>query len=174
MAVMSSGPSIDGAPSEQDGRAALQEDISRRYREKYLLALHKRQVRLYESAWEECIRREQLSQTSKQPDQREQHTVPAYADVGFSVKYDTFPGQDLCLAGTCPELGEWDVSRSAGMAWSEGNVWLAKVTLPRDIKVEYKYVVRLGGLGEIWEPGNNHFFEVNESSRLRGDQWGAG
>ncbi|CAE8634694.1 unnamed protein product, partial [Polarella glacialis] len=174
-----------------DGRAALQEDISRRYREKYLLALHKRQVRLYESAWEECIRREQLSQTSKQrwhplnrsfrsqlcssrPDQREQHTVPAYADVGFSVKYDTFPGQDLCLAGTCPELGEWDVSRSAGMAWSEGNVWLAKVTLPRDIKVEYKYVVRLGGLGEIWEPGNNHFFEVNESSRLRGDQWGAG
>ncbi|CAK0854205.1 unnamed protein product, partial [Prorocentrum cordatum] len=48
-------------------------------------------------------------------------------DVRFMVRFDTRPGQEVNLVGSCDLLGCWDVGKSVHMAWTEGNVWAGKV-----------------------------------------------
>mmetsp|Transcript_115344 Transcript_115344/g.331064 ORF Transcript_115344/g.331064 Transcript_115344/m.331064 type:complete len:189 (+) Transcript_115344:58-624(+) len=186
MAVLPSGESDSGQPEEERPQerqelTAVAEETegakSKReralaYQQKFREAAHLRHVRLYEQAWEECLRRERLL---------------ARRDIEFSVQYNTSFGQEMRIIGSCPELGEWDVERSLPMMWTEGNIWVAKLALPRQAqRIEYKYIVREGPSKVRWESGNNHVVEVfvdgsaaaqqaqHEQSRRCKDSWGCG
>ena len=42
------------------------------------------------------------------------------------------------LAGSSPELGEWDLDRAPELSWSDGNVWRGDVELPAGSDVHFK------------------------------------
>lgn len=78
--------------------------------------------------------------------------------VSFGLPYRCNFGQNLRLVGSGAPLGDWDVSRSAAMTWSAGDVWKAELELELggDAAIEYKYVV-VGedGWCSSWKPGDN-------------------
>mmetsp|Transcript_1092 Transcript_1092/g.2993 ORF Transcript_1092/g.2993 Transcript_1092/m.2993 type:complete len:152 (-) Transcript_1092:263-718(-) len=147
--------------SEPPGQEA-QERLKRHYHDKFREALYNRQVRLYEQAWEECVRRE---------------VAQASVEVAFRVRYDTFPGQELKLIGSTRRLGSWSIDKSIHMHWTSGNIWTVTLAFPRrPLKVEYKYVVSESPSRVRWEEGRNHVLEILGDSRPveRNDQWGQG
>ncbi|CAJ1367273.1 unnamed protein product, partial [Effrenium voratum] len=161
----------------------------RSYKEKYAEVMHKRQVNMYERAWDEAIRREKemCSKAAKEAqeakeakdakDVKEPKELQANAGEWsggafhtFMVPYSTSFGQDLFLVGSCEELGCWDVIRKVPMGWTEGNVWTAKVSIPKERgAVEYKYIVAQGDR-VTWESGTNHVLEACEVGQRR-DRW---
>mmetsp|Transcript_49597 Transcript_49597/g.130869 ORF Transcript_49597/g.130869 Transcript_49597/m.130869 type:complete len:171 (+) Transcript_49597:84-596(+) len=170
MAVMDPVPEARPAEAEQrdevevldSEEAKRRHEQSLRYRQKFREALHLRQVRLYERAWEECLRRE-LSLARR--------------SVRFSVKYNTCFGQELCLIGSCPEIGAWHLDRSMPMCWTEGNIWVVKVDFPSAVsRIEYKYIVKEGADKAHWEDGNNHTLDLLNTSGVvqQCDSWGCG
>jgi hypothetical protein len=76
--------------------------------------------------------------------------------VTFQLPHHVEYGQDMCLIGEDPALGEWDVTKCVPMAWHDGDYWTAEAELPAGSKVEYKYVVRAaedkGGDVLEWQP----------------------
>mmetsp|Transcript_55830 Transcript_55830/g.148468 ORF Transcript_55830/g.148468 Transcript_55830/m.148468 type:complete len:85 (+) Transcript_55830:76-330(+) len=81
------------------------------------------------------------------------------------------------MVGSCEKLGSWDVGRSVHMAWTDGNVWEAKVVFPPGtVRVEYKYVLRTPDGALAWEHGGNHALELPPESHFvqAFDAWGCG
>jgi len=96
-------------------------------------------------------------------------------DVTFRMNFSSSYGQDLCIVGGAPELGNWDPSKAEVLTWNEGNNWIGHVKLTGVAEVEYKYIVRKGDQIH-WEWGNNHVINLAkaESSFTVIDTWGAG
>eukprot|EP00930_Biecheleria_cincta_P023306 TRINITY_DN16861_c0_g1_i2.p1 TRINITY_DN16861_c0_g1~~TRINITY_DN16861_c0_g1_i2.p1 ORF type:complete len:208 (-),score=42.10 TRINITY_DN16861_c0_g1_i2:55-588(-) len=173
-------------------------DISLRYREKFLQAKHQRQVRTYEAAWDECIRRERDAgqvaadarvrrpaspeSAAEQPPAVRARKPPLPEDVEppvveFSLTYHTKFGQELCIVGSSAELGSWDLERRVPMSWTDGDVWVAKVEFPPGKQdVQYKYLLKKSDGGIVWESGLNHHTQVGMGvSPLKcPDRWGEG
>ena len=51
-------------------------------------------------------------------------------------------GEQVVLVGNAPELGNWQLDHAPNMTWSEGDTWVATITLPPGTDVEYKFVLR--------------------------------
>lgn len=88
--------------------------------------------------------------------------APAYTTPGmlqFVVEAPMIlPGQILAIAGSCPELGDWDPAMSPVMNHSDFPVWKVEIPiagLPREI--EYKFVVLEESTRKVlgWERGDN-------------------
>lgn len=63
------------------------------------------------------------------------------------------------VCGDCEELGEWDPQHSLALEWTDGDVWVGCVAIPRDQPVEFKFVViPHEGHAAIWEGGPNRRF----------------
>lgn len=64
--------------------------------------------------------------------------------VTFKIKYETKPGQSLCIVGSIPQLGEWS-DYKAQMSWTDDHVWVLE-DFPLDVAYfQYKYVVMQDG-----------------------------
>eukprot|EP00931_Biecheleriopsis_adriatica_P050528 TRINITY_DN29260_c0_g1_i2.p1 TRINITY_DN29260_c0_g1~~TRINITY_DN29260_c0_g1_i2.p1 ORF type:complete len:163 (-),score=35.33 TRINITY_DN29260_c0_g1_i2:32-520(-) len=149
----------DGYTGEAPASCSKKAALAERYRQKYQEVLHQRQVKLYENAWDECVRREKAA---------------ARTEVEFSVCYHTSFGQNLFVVGSAPELGSWDLSKKVHMRWTEGDVWRAKVEFPAgQSTVEYKYVVSQADI-TLWESGNNHMIQVGAGAVTCNDEWNRG
>lgn len=191
--------------TDLDGVAEAKAEVARIYRAKFREAQHCRQVQLYERAWEECLRREQAQAAERAAASLRAASevqsasgrgvargpragasapgsasavahAPQQAEVQFEVHFDTFPGQELHLVGSCDCLGCWDVGRGVHMAWTIGNIWRAKVVFPAGAAwIEYKYVLRKGDGSVDWEGGSNHALELPSAGRFlrRIDHWGS-
>eukprot|EP00440_Ansanella_granifera_P041698 gb/GFBE01045211.1/.p1 GENE.gb/GFBE01045211.1/~~gb/GFBE01045211.1/.p1 ORF type:complete len:167 (+),score=24.12 gb/GFBE01045211.1/:1-501(+) len=148
----------DAAKAAESNKSP-KEEVAQRFRDKYSDVLHSRQVRLYEAAWDECIRRE---------------LAAARTVVHFCVRYNTSFGQELHVIGSSPELGSWDLAQKVHMCWTEGNVWVARVDFSSGPRaVHYKYVATTDDI-TLWESGLNHHLEVGSGSVKQSDQWGGG
>ena len=85
------------------------------------------------------------------------------AKVTFWLKFHVEYGQHVCLVGGSPELGDWILSDSIDLQWSEGDMWHATLELPANSVVEYKYVVvGHGGHAVAWQSGNNSVLALAE------------
>lgn len=75
-------------------------------------------------------------------------------DTSFSIKFETKPGQNVCIMGSIPELGNWSTCK-AKLRWTEGHIWKCTLLLPQQF-FEYKYVVYSTNDNKmIWEGGKN-------------------
>lgn len=95
------------------------------------------------------------------------HASATPVRVSFRLPYRCNFGQNLRLVGSGAPLGDWDVSRSAAMTWSDGDVWKAELELQlgRDSAIEYKYVVvSEDGWCANWKPGANIMLLLPEVS----------
>ncbi|CEM11132.1 unnamed protein product [Vitrella brassicaformis CCMP3155] len=64
----------------------------------------------------------------------------------------TKPGDELCLIGGVGELGNWDVGKALPLNGATYPIWRsARVGLPAQHKIEFKFVLRLGHGGQDWE-----------------------
>lgn len=146
----------------------------KRYAEKKIL----RYRRIYEAALERVIDQEK----------REGEASRSRRLVEFRLQYHTYFGQTVAVVGSSPALGSWNVACAVKLHWTDGNIWVGKVTLNYDCKtVEYKYIVfdapsarkhQPGHPPVIWEPGSNHVIDLDEipprTMLTLEDHWGAG
>ncbi|MBK5194774.1 MAG: 4-alpha-glucanotransferase [Proteiniphilum sp.] len=72
----------------------------------------------------------------------------------FQLNYHTTWGQQVCLCGSSPELGQFDEARAVLLA-GDGDNWFAEVNLPGTTDIHYYYFIRQGNSTIRREWGNN-------------------
>ncbi len=63
------------------------------------------------------------------------------AIISFQIDYHTAWGQQVCLCGSVPELGDMDESKALLLA-NEGDRWFADVTFSKSLELSYYYLIR--------------------------------
>ena len=92
--------------------------------------------------------------------------------IRFTIPYHTDWGQRLFVAGSIPELGEWNADRAAEMTFTPGGMWALEIDLPRDCAPDfcYKYFVCHEAVGaREWEWGANRRFACEPGRFTRAD-----
>jgi len=86
----------------------------------------------------------------------------------FSIFAHLFPGEQLFVAGSCPELGKWDLSKgiqlfSNNLEQSEPKMYASDFVsfeIPNKIRgVSYKYAIK-SNTNYIWEAEENRYLEL--------------
>ena len=72
---------------------------------------------------------------------------PDYVKVTFSVNYGTVSGQDIYICGL---KNVWDATDRVAMSWTEGNNWVATLTLQKDVEITFKFIM-VQGSNVTWE-----------------------
>lgn len=88
--------------------------------------------------------------------------------VTFTVNnaQPTNPGDYIFVTGNIPELGNWGTTFQAAvgpMLDPNDPSWFLNVSLPAGTTVQYKYIDIQANGTVIWEPGNNHTYQVPSS-----------
>jgi hypothetical protein len=80
--------------------------------------------------------------------------------VKFSIKYQTYPGQNIYIFGNIPELGSWKENKFK-LKWSEGHVWKGKLELSEGIDFfTFKFVcMSEDNKFRRWEEGPDRIFD---------------
>jgi len=83
--------------------------------------------------------------------------------VVFEVSCPTANFDEICLVGSCPELGAWDSTRAVPLRTSDKSypVWRSgELMLPKAYEVvQYKYIKVCGGAVAQWELGPHRVME---------------
>lgn len=58
-------------------------------------------------------------------------------------------GESFAVTGSTEQLGNWDTSRAVRMAWTPSDRWVARVSLPADAHVEYKFIKVASDTGDV-------------------------
>ena len=82
----------------------------------------------------------------------------------FSIKYDSFFGEEVAVLGSISKLGFWKLDEGLHLKWNEGNIWKGEINLnSKDIKTfEFKFVVFEKDKIKYWEEGENNIFNIDE------------
>ncbi|KAI5300268.1 hypothetical protein KEM55_008456 [Ascosphaera atra] len=98
--------------------------------------------------------------------------------VRFNELVTTSPGQDIYVAGSIEQLGNWDTEKAVPLKSDRYSadmpLWYASVELPVGGSVEYKYVRKQNGKSTEWEGGENRRVEVPRECGVgvsTGDRW---
>ena len=86
----------------------------------------------------------------------------------FQIKYNTNYGEELALAGSINELGNWDPFNALKLQWNEGNIWKACIHLKDNnlLDFEYKFIFLCDGRIQKWEDGNNRKYIFSQIKGL--------
>ena len=78
-------------------------------------------------------------------------------------------GQEIYLAGSSPEFGEWDPSRAKRMRNTIPGGWEFDCDIPSEKSFEYKYFLKDKDENIIWEGGKNRLLEtgINNFDEIR-------
>jgi 4-alpha-glucanotransferase len=63
------------------------------------------------------------------------------AVLSFQIDYHTAWGQEVCLCGSIPELGDMDESKALPLT-NEGDLWFTEVAIPKSREISYYYLIR--------------------------------
>ena len=76
----------------------------------------------------------------------------------FSINYNTFYGEEVCILGSSPKLGIWKLSGALHLKWNKGNVWKGEINIEVDDlqDFEFKFVIVEKGKIKYWESGDNN------------------
>ncbi|WP_258097770.1 4-alpha-glucanotransferase [Marinoscillum pacificum] len=66
----------------------------------------------------------------------------------FVVGYRTNWGQQLCVEGSCKELGEWDNNKAVAMTPTSGELWELEIEISSE-SCEYNYIVKTEGQDHV-------------------------
>lgn len=106
-------------------------------------------------------------------------STPTAVAVTFDLIATTTYGENIKLAGSISQLGDWDTSDaialSASQYTSSDNLWFVDIDLPAGTTFEYKYI-RVESDGTIeWESDPNRSYTVpavcSETSVTESDTW---
>ena len=116
--------------------------------------------------------------TSCMTDIFRKHTAPPHAQELFErtlvLRAQTprpGPQEELCVCGSCEELGHWEGHRARSLTETSPNEWSISLNVSRlTIPCEYKFLVRNTRTGHIiWEEGPNRL--LTALPPCPGDAW---
>ena len=94
--------------------------------------------------------------------------------VTFNINFHTVWGQKLCIVGSIPELGSWELALAKEMNYTgEGN-WQLELELPSNIKsIEYRYFLSVNDnrIFEEWEKNHQITFDGQANKYTLYDYW---
>lgn len=91
-------------------------------------------------------------------------TVHVRVMITLSISF----GEHLCLAGSCEELGSWNVENAPKFQWTNGDLWVVDLELPPATRAEFKIVHVIPSTGEhIWEYTCNRVLEVPDAAEMK-------
>jgi glucoamylase len=94
-------------------------------------------------------------------------TTPSTVAVTFNVIATTTYGENVYIAGSISQLGNWDtgnaVALSATKYTSSNNLWYVDVNLPAGTSFEYKYIRKETDGSIVWESDPNRSYTVPSS-----------
>ncbi|KAG8905320.1 hypothetical protein FRB99_000246 [Tulasnella sp. 403] len=82
--------------------------------------------------------------------------------VTFTVTASTEGTNAVFVAGSIPELGNWDPTQALALTRGDGNNWSGKVTLKQAPDFQYKYIEKAGD-AVSWEQGPNRVMTPDEN-----------
>jgi len=62
----------------------------------------------------------------------------------FQIEYGTTWGQQVCICGSTPELGNFDERKALELIPVEGNIWTSTLCVSDISSIEYYYFIREG------------------------------
>ena len=76
----------------------------------------------------------------------------------FSIIYNTFYGEEVCILGSSPKLGIWKLTGALHLKWNNGNEWKGEIGIEvEDFQdFEFKFVIVEKGKIKYWESGDNN------------------
>uniref|UniRef100_A0ACD5XAX6 Uncharacterized protein n=1 Tax=Avena sativa TaxID=4498 RepID=A0ACD5XAX6_AVESA len=84
--------------------------------------------------------------------------------VKFVLQKQCAFGQRFLVVGDDPALGLWDPTKATALEWSEHHVWTAKMDLPANKSVEFKFLLQDPSGHVSWQHGHNRTLQINETS----------
>lgn len=103
----------------------------------------------------------------------ESASVDTLVRVKFTIPHHVEYGQSVCILGSAPELGEWQLDKCPCLNWGEGDVWTGVVELPPST-VEYKYFTKNeDGSPAEWQPCEKNLkAEILDGEEMEvNDEW---
>ena len=80
-------------------------------------------------------------------------------NLSFKIKFETQYGQNMCVVGSTPELGEW--KKFIGLKWTEGHVWVTERPMLIENPIfKYKYVLLENGDPKQWESSEDRVADL--------------
>jgi len=93
------------------------------------------------------------------------------SSVTFIVNATTVFGENIFLAGSVNELGNWDTNNALSMTNPNYPLWQVTVSVPASTQIQYKYIRKNNG-AVTWESDPNRSFTSPASgSTTRNDVW---
>lgn len=83
--------------------------------------------------------------------------------IRLQIEYHTEWGQRLCVAGSIPELGAWNLEKAAAMSYVPSGVWVLDLDLPARQAKEFTYkyfILHEHHDAQEWEWGPDRRFAV--------------
>ena len=83
----------------------------------------------------------------------------------FKIKYETSPGEEICIFGDSPDFGNWKYPKFK-LHWSEGHIWQANYQMPKSSNnIKFKFVCHSNDFNK-WEEGENRLLSPNNLKGL--------
>ena len=80
-------------------------------------------------------------------------------NLSFRIQFETQFGQNMCVVGSTPELGEW--KKFIGLKWTEGHVWVSERPMVIENPIfKYKYVLLENGEPRQWESSDDRVADL--------------
>jgi predicted alpha/beta superfamily hydrolase len=69
---------------------------------------------------------------------------PEKQTVIFSITNDVGFGNEVCVSGNHPDLGNDDPARAPKLHWSPGNIWRGQIAIQAGTALQYRFIKRSG------------------------------
>ena len=84
--------------------------------------------------------------------------------LSFKIDYQTIWGQVIYVAGSAPELGEWNPDHALMLVNNDKSEWQITCTFSSGKSFEYKYLIKDNVGNQIWESGANRVFKIPDGN----------
>ena len=83
----------------------------------------------------------------------------------FKIKYETYPGEEICIFGESPDFGNWKYPKFK-LRWSEGHIWQANYQMSKsNNNIKFKFVCHSNN-NDKWEEGENRILSPHNLNGL--------
>ena len=83
----------------------------------------------------------------------------------FKIKYETYPGEEICIFGESPDFGNWKYPKFK-LRWSEGHIWQANYQISKSSNnIKFKFVCHSNN-NDKWEEGENRILSPHNLNGL--------
>jgi 4-alpha-glucanotransferase len=90
----------------------------------------------------------------------------------FQIDYHTTWGQQVCLSGSLPELGQFDESKSLVLS-NDGDSWYAEIEVEDTENIQYYYLIRQGAgvIRREWGSKRKLYISPDKKQYIINDLW---